>query len=144
MSLGKRIAEARKKNDLSQKELADLLFVSNNTISSWETDRTEPSLEILAKLSKVLQCSINSLIHGYNRKLTDKAMILAQGVVEERRVWITYDSFENSELERVIQPRELFWAKDRWYCAAFCELRQDIRVFELDRIQKVKLMSKKL
>ena len=35
-------------------------------------------------------------------------MILAQGVVEERRVWIAYDSFENSGLERVIQPRELF------------------------------------
>ena len=143
MSLGKRIAEARKQKNLSQKDLAEILFVSNNTISSWETDRAEPSLELLVKLSEILCCSISVLIHGRSWNLTDKQRILGRGIKEEKKVQITYDSLENGEIERIIQPRALFWAKDRWYCAAFCELRQDIRVFEVDHIQEYELLDEK-
>ena len=111
MSLGKRIAEARKQKNLSQKDLAEILFVSNNTISSWETDRAEPSLELLVKLSEILCCSISVLIHGRSWNLTDKQRILGRGIKEEKKVQITYDSLENGEIERIIQPRALFLGK---------------------------------
>jgi transcriptional regulator with XRE-family HTH domain len=64
MTVGKRIAKLRKERKLSQKELASLLFVADKTISSWEIDRTEPSLEMLVKLSDVFGCSMSFLIHG--------------------------------------------------------------------------------
>ena len=50
MEIGKRIAILRKKNKMTQKELADKLFVSDKAISSWEAGRTEPSLELVMKL----------------------------------------------------------------------------------------------
>ena len=43
-TLGKRISKYRIKNNLSQSQLADLLFVSDKTISSQENDRTLPDL----------------------------------------------------------------------------------------------------
>lgn len=48
-----RIAEARKENKLTQRKAAELLKISNSTIASWETGRTEPDLENLGKLSKL-------------------------------------------------------------------------------------------
>ena len=204
MTVGKRIAKLRKERKLSQKELANLLFVADKTISSWEIDRTEPSLEMLAKLSDVFGCSMSFLIHGeeeqmeqeitiklskdefryleafmnlmvveerireegsaenkeqllqlkekisqsyyeskanLSRKISDEEgqdrfKVLEQGVTENRKVKILYYSFDQKEIERVIHPSELFWSKESWYCVAFCELRQDIRVFELNRIRK--------
>lgn len=64
MSIGKRIAEARKKKKLTQSSLANLLFVTDKTVSSWELDRTEPNLEILMKLGDILECSVSYLIYG--------------------------------------------------------------------------------
>ena len=211
MTVGKRIAKLRKERKLSQKELASLLFVADKTISSWEIDRTEPSLEMLVKLSDVFGCSMSFLIHGeedqidaqqeitiklskdefryleafmnlmvveeriqeegnqenkeqllqlkekisqsyyeskakLSRKISDEEgreryKVLEQGVAEKRKVKILYYSFDQKEIERVIQPSELFWSKESWYCVAFCELRQDNRVFELNRIRKYELLN---
>lgn len=68
MSCGKRISVLRKQKGFTQKELADILFVSDKAISSWEQNRTEPSLEFIMKLSEVLECSVSYLIYGDNPK----------------------------------------------------------------------------
>ena len=64
MHIGDRISKLRLSKKLSQEELAKKLFVSSKTISSWETNRTEPSLEIIVKLSEILDCSVIYLIYG--------------------------------------------------------------------------------
>lgn len=64
MNLGLRLKELREKKKWSQNDLASKLFVSNKTISSWESNRTEPNLELIVKLSEVLECSASYLIYG--------------------------------------------------------------------------------
>lgn len=64
MSLGNRILEQRKKKNMTQEELGKKLYVTDKTISSWESNRTEPNLEILIKLSEILETSISYLIYG--------------------------------------------------------------------------------
>lgn len=61
-SLGKTIKINRKKIGLTQKELADKLFVSEKTISRWECGVGYPSLYDLEKLSEVLQIDFNSFV----------------------------------------------------------------------------------
>ncbi len=68
---------------------------------------------------------------------------LTRALKERRKVKILYYSFNYGELERVIQPAEMFLFQEGWYCAAFCELRQDIRHFELKRIRKISLLEEK-
>lgn len=49
---------------MTQQQLAKNLFVADKTISSWEQNRTEPSIEILVKLCEIFDCDISYLING--------------------------------------------------------------------------------
>lgn len=86
MFLGKRILELRKKEKMSQQELANKLFVTDKTISSWETDRTEPSLEMIVKMSEVLNCSAGYLIYGD---------ITKNDIETEIKIKLTKEEFNN-------------------------------------------------
>ncbi len=55
MSYGERISKLRQSKNITQKELASKLYVTDKTISSWESNRTEPSLEMIIKLSEILE-----------------------------------------------------------------------------------------
>lgn len=68
MNYGNRISEFRKSKNITQSELADFLYVTDKTISSWEKNRTEPSLELLIKLSEIFECSVGYLVFGDNPK----------------------------------------------------------------------------
>lgn len=62
------ILELRTKNDLSQEELADKVYVTRQAVSRWETGETTPNTETLKLLSKLFDVSINTLL-GSPRKL---------------------------------------------------------------------------
>lgn len=72
-----------------------------------------------------------------------KYNILTRAIKEKRKVKILYYSYGKGENERVIDPAEMFLFQDGWYCAAFCEKKQDIRHFELKRIINYELLEEK-
>ncbi len=63
MNIGLNISNLRKEKNLTQEELAKLINVSPKTISSYETNRSIPNIEILILLSKVLDTSINDILN---------------------------------------------------------------------------------
>lgn len=77
-------------------------------------------------------------IEGVN----DKYNILTRTIKEKRKVKIKYYSYNKGENTRIICPIELFLFNDGWYAAAYCELRKDIRHFELKRISEIKILDK--
>ncbi len=58
---GERLKYTRLDKDLTQKELAQMLNVTGNTVHSWETDKQEPSMAMILKICKVLDVSIEYL-----------------------------------------------------------------------------------
>ncbi|MDY2913192.1 MAG: helix-turn-helix transcriptional regulator [Candidatus Enteromonas sp.] len=62
MSLGQKIKKARLDANLTQKDLADALNVTFQTVSKWENGTTEPDLATLRLLSKLLGCTLEYLI----------------------------------------------------------------------------------
>lgn len=72
-----------------------------------------------------------------------KYNMLTRSIKLRKKVKILYYSFNTGENERIIEPAEMFLFKDGWYCAAFCELRNDIRHFELKRIRKIEILEEK-
>ncbi len=76
-------------------------------------------------------------IEGVN----DKYNILTRAIKEKRKVKIKYYSYNKGENVRIICPIELFLFSDGWYAAAYCELRKDIRHFELKRISEIKILD---
>lgn len=60
--LSEKIKLCRKQKSLTQKNLADLIGVSRQTISSYESGRTEPDIYSLEKLSNIFELSLDTLI----------------------------------------------------------------------------------
>lgn len=64
MELGKQIKKHRQEVQLSQEKLADRVYVSRQTISNWENDKSYPDVNSLALLSEIFQISLDNLIKG--------------------------------------------------------------------------------
>lgn len=62
--IGLFIANERKKLGLTQAKLAEKIFVSEKTVSKWETGKGIPETNCLQKLCEVLNVSINELLNG--------------------------------------------------------------------------------
>ena len=64
MTLGARINRLRTEKKLSQGELAEILSVSRQSISKWETDGSVPELDKLIKLSQLFGITLDELVMG--------------------------------------------------------------------------------
>ena len=68
MAFRENLAYLRAKAGLSQRELADKLFVSQQMVGAMETGIKTPSMNMLIRLAEVLDCSINDLVCENNNK----------------------------------------------------------------------------
>ena len=64
--------------------------------------------------------------------------IIESAIKKNDKIEIIYDDINGEKSERTIHPLQLFKYKDNYYVTAFCELRNDIRHFELKRIINIK------
>lgn len=62
MSIGEKIVEARRENNLTQEQLAELLGVTRQSISRWEQNQAFPEMEKIIRLSDILGVSCDYLL----------------------------------------------------------------------------------
>lgn len=62
MELSQKLKELRKKQGLTQLELAERLFVSRQAISGWEAETSRPSTENLQSLSRLFNIPLETLL----------------------------------------------------------------------------------
>lgn len=72
VSIGKKIAKERETLELSQNELSALVFVTPQAISKWENGLSVPSVEALARLTKIFSISVDELLFDSNNKNLEK------------------------------------------------------------------------
>jgi transcriptional regulator with XRE-family HTH domain len=61
MDLGKKILDLRKKENLSQEQLAEKMNVTRQTISKWELNQTTPDIKQAKELSRLFKISLDEL-----------------------------------------------------------------------------------
>ena len=69
---GSLIRSLRIKKGLTQKELAQMICVTNKAVCKWEKGRDCPNITLISQLSKVLEVDIQSILQGYldkNKKI---------------------------------------------------------------------------
>lgn len=91
MSIGDNIKKWREHRNLKQSELAEMLGVSDKTVSSWEINRTEPKMGMVEKISSALHCKKTDII-GID-DVSDESYYLNEETRE-----IAQEVFENPEL----------------------------------------------
>ena len=64
MEFNEKLQELRKKEGLTQEELATLLFVSRTAVSKWESGRGYPNIESLKAMAKFFNVTIDELLSG--------------------------------------------------------------------------------
>ena len=64
--------------------------------------------------------------------------LIEVAIKQSDRIEIVYDDIDGKKTKRIIHPLHLFAYKSEYYVTAFCELRNDIRHFEIRRIENIK------
>jgi len=62
MTIAEKIKESRLKLGLTQQEVSEKLFVTRQTISNWENNRSTPDIDTLIKLSDLYQIDLETLL----------------------------------------------------------------------------------
>ena len=80
MTLGEKIARQRKELNYTQEQLADILGVSRQSISKWESDIAYPETDKLIELGKLFDCSMDYLL---KEEITEKYGVQTSGFTEK-------------------------------------------------------------
>ena len=97
--------------------------------------------DILEKLSALFNVhSANWLEADFSRwgeknRDNGKFEILKTAVLQRRCITIRYAGSDGTVGERVIQPLKLYYKSKDWYLKAYCRLRQEFRLFKINRIR---------
>ncbi|MBQ8388304.1 MAG: helix-turn-helix transcriptional regulator, partial [Clostridia bacterium] len=91
MTLGEKLSKLRKEYNYTQEQLADILGVSRQSISKWESDIAYPETDKLIKIGKLFECSMDYLLKD---DITEK-----QGI-EPKEIETFWDIFKKQFQER--------------------------------------------
>ena len=80
MTLGEKIVKQRKELNYTQEQLADILGVSRQSISKWESDIAYPETAKLIELGKLFDCSMDYLL---KEEVTEKSGVQESGFTEK-------------------------------------------------------------
>ena len=80
MTFGEKIAKQRKELNFTQEQLADILGVSRQSISKWESDIAYPETDKLIELGKLFDCSMDYLL---KEDVTEKNGAQTSGFTEK-------------------------------------------------------------
>ena len=90
--IGNRLRQVREENRLTQQELAKKLGKSQNTISSWEKDRTYPKLKNLNQLCQIYDCTLEYLTGTKQHDTSDVSLV---------DILLKLDQLQTAELETI-------------------------------------------
>lgn len=92
IKIGKFISETRKTLGITQRQLADALFISDKTVSKWECGKGLPEVSLMLPLCEELHITVNELLTGekieeteYKKKAEENMMNLVQENQENRK-----------------------------------------------------------
>jgi len=111
-----------------------------------------PAVEgALAKVERVLPVPLQGRVRAVQETVAlalplpmgtptgETVAMLSMAAREGRRAWIRYRTWQEQETERTIDTYGLVYHGGRWFAVGYCHLRQDLRVFRLDRVAQAEL-----
>ncbi len=104
MSIGERIADLRKAQNLSQGQLADALEISRQAVSKWENDQASPDTLKLIKLAEVLDTEVEYLATG-RKPVYEEAPIVLNMVKKIDKVVEVEKIVEKPVVKRIIRVK---------------------------------------
>ena len=124
--------------------LAEKLEVSERMIRQYKLELEQAGIYLKSYTGKYggYQLDENNNFLKIENEVKEKMyVIMKNAIANKNKVKIKYTSITSGITERIIHPAELFLYIDKWYIAAFCELRNEIRLFKLDNIVEYEILK---
>ena len=134
------------RNIHSISSLAERLEVSERMIRQYKLELEQAGIYLKSYTGKFggYQLDENNNFLKIENEVKEKMyLIMKKAIANKNKVKIKYKSVNSGITERIIHPAELFIYLDKWYIAAFCELRNEIRLFKLDDIIEYEILAEK-
>ena len=133
MELGKQIRKYRQEAQLSQEDLSSRVYVSRQTISNWENDKSYPDVSSLVLLSEIFQISLDELIKGDIE--TMKEVIKKEEIEKMNRYGVIYTLLL---IATVVSAVPLYmwlghWAIIPWGMIFTCAM---VYAFKIEKVKK--------
>lgn len=147
MDIGKRIKQERKNKKLTQEELADIIGVSGISIRKYESEDRKPSLEILLKISDVLDIPIKEL--GIEENIINvlpkipkdvKNMFPSPGSYTGDRIHDPVKEFNLVNDECSDEEKKIIYELLQHYNCRYCDNRYDLSKLDDEHYKDLKIM----
>lgn len=125
MIFAENLKELRKKNNMSQREIAERLFVTRSTITHWENGNRLPDVSMIYKLADCLNVSVDRLLNDVAKSeerpnvimLDDNKVILTGGLP------ILEEVMPNAVIKGFTKPAQAIeYAKENYISLAFLDI----------------------
>lgn len=132
----------------TEREAYALITIEQLILKHKDTSLVKEFTEIVAKIKSVLRNSGKEKIErlekrmyigkNYNNESTSRVLIDIQiAIIENQLIKISYCAADGTMTNRTLEPYMLYHSvSDDWTLVAYCWLRNDFRVFRLDRIKQ--------
>ncbi len=128
----------------SIKSLASEIEVSERMIRQYKLELEQAGIYLKSYTGKYggYQIYDNNIFLKIENEVNEKMyIVMKKAIANKNKVRIVYNSVNSGKTIRIIHPAELFIYIDKWYIAAFCELRNEIRLFKLDNILEYEVLN---
>ena len=88
MNIGKHLKTLHEKNNLTQEQLADKLFVSRSNVSKWERNISLPDAGTLLELSKIFNVSVDDILLGNNKNDSSGVLNIYKQIEKQKKVML--------------------------------------------------------
>ena len=99
-----------------------------------------PSLQLQSLDSKINQLIIDLSPWGGNHKLREKMAEIRKAIENLIKIHFTYLDAAGKRTSRKVEPYSLILKGQKWYLYAWCEFREDFRLFKLSRIKELTIL----
>ena len=127
IKIGKFIAECRKKNNLTQMQLAEKLNITDRAVSKWENGKAMPDSSIMLELCNALKISVNELLIGEMIEMNKYSESAEKNLLEMVKQKEQSDKRLLS-MEIVIGVLSIIILLSLTFVAAFIEMKNWIRI----------------
>jgi predicted DNA-binding transcriptional regulator YafY len=94
-------------------------------------------LPLREKVRAVEETLVLDLPAGRRELVSDVVVALSDAARRRQQVVLQYRATNGAETERAFDPYGLVFRRAHWYSVGHCHLRRDLRLFRLDRVQRV-------
>jgi len=120
-------------------------LILKNKDSSFTKHYSEAILKIKASLKSqqkekttLLSDRLYFNANSQEQKTSNYLMLLQSAITNFELLEINYRSLQSQDSKREVEPFALYSTQENWLLIAFCRLRQEFRMFRVDRIQNIK------